>query len=59
LIGVVVLSLLFQLALHEIPGLTRLFGLPELPPAERVLPLLLGVIPAAALELSKLARRRR
>jgi len=56
LLAVVALSLLFQLGLHEIPGLTRLFGLPELPLAERVLPRLLGVIPAAALELRKLAR---
>jgi Ca2+-transporting ATPase len=59
LIAVVALSLLFQMALHEIPGLTHLFELPGLSPFESVLPLLLGVIPAVALELSKLARRRR
>jgi Ca2+-transporting ATPase len=57
LIAVVFLSVLFQLALHQVPGLIRLFQLADLPLADRVLPLLLGLIPVTALELGKLARR--
>jgi Ca2+-transporting ATPase len=59
LFGVVLVSVLFQLGLHEIPGLIRLFQLADLPLADRVLPLLLGLIPVSALELSKLLRRAR
>ena len=57
LVAVVVLSLVFQLGLHEIPWLLRLFQLPDLSLVDRVLPLLLGLVPVSALELAKVARR--
>jgi Ca2+-transporting ATPase len=57
LVAVVVLSLLFQISLHEIGWLIRLFQLPDLSLVDRVLPLLLGLVPVTALELSKIARR--
>jgi Ca2+-transporting ATPase len=56
LVAVVLLSLLFQLGLHEIPWLIRLFQLPDLSLLDRVLPLLLGLVPVSALELAKIAR---
>jgi len=59
LLAVVLASLLFQIALHQIPGLIRLFQLADLPLVDRILPLLLGLIPVTALELSKIVRRRR
>jgi Ca2+-transporting ATPase len=59
LIAVVAASLLLQLALHQIPPLVRLFELPEINVATALLPVLLGLIPVTALELSKLARRAR
>jgi Ca2+-transporting ATPase len=59
LAAVVVLSVLFQVGLHQIPVLIRLFQLADLPLVDRVLPLLLGLIPVTALELGKLARRAR
>jgi Ca2+-transporting ATPase len=54
LVAVVLLSLLFQLGLHEIPWLIRLFQIPELSLVDRVLPLLLGLVPVSALELAKI-----
>jgi Ca2+-transporting ATPase len=59
LVAVVVLSLLFQIGLHEIPALIRLFQLADLPLVDRVLPLLLGLIPVTALEIAKVVRRAR
>jgi len=56
LLAVVLLSLLFQLGLHEIPWLIRLFQLPDMPLGERAIPLLLGLVPVTALELGKIAR---
>ena len=59
LIAVVAVSLLFQLALHGIPALMRLFQLPPETWANTALPFLLGLIPVSALELAKLARKAR
>jgi Ca2+-transporting ATPase len=59
LIAVVAVSLLVQFGLHAIPALARLFQLTELPPSDRVLPLVLGLVPVTAVELAKLVRRRR
>jgi Ca2+-transporting ATPase len=59
LVAVVVLSVLFQIGLHEIPALIRLFQLADLPLVDRVLPLLLGLIPVTALEIGKVVRRAR
>ena len=55
LVAVVLLSVVFQIGLHEVPGLTRLFQLPNLPLIDRVLPLVLGLVPVSVLELRKLA----
>jgi Ca2+-transporting ATPase len=57
LLGVVTVSTLAQLSLHRIPPLEELFQLRELPLADVVLTLLLGLIPVTALELTKLGRR--
>ena len=57
LLAVVLVSVLLQIGLHEIPPLIRLFQLTDLPLIDRVLPLLLGLVPVTALELHKLARR--
>jgi Ca2+-transporting ATPase len=59
LVAVVVASLALQIALHQFAWLIGLFQLPGMSFADRALPLLLGLIPVSALELSKLARRRR
>jgi hypothetical protein len=58
LVAMVVASLFLRLALHQIQRLIGLFHLPEMSLVDRGLPLLLGLIPATALELTKLARRR-
>jgi Ca2+-transporting ATPase len=59
LVAVVVVSLLVQVGLHQIAPLLRLFDLAERTAAGWMLSLLLGLIPVTALELAKLARRRR
>jgi hypothetical protein len=59
LVAVVAVSLLVQFSLHQLPALGRLFQLPFLSAGDRVLPLLLGLVPVTAVELRKLARRRR
>ena len=59
LIAVVALSLLVQIGLHQIGPLLRLFDLPARTTSGWLAALLLGLIPVTALELAKLARRRR
>jgi Ca2+-transporting ATPase len=59
LVAVVAVSLLVQFSLHQLPALGRLFQLPILSAGDRLLPLLLGLVPVTAVELGKLARRRR
>jgi len=59
LVGVVLASVLVQFALHQIPGLVRLFQLSDLSASHWAVALLLGLVPVSALELAKLARRAR
>jgi Ca2+-transporting ATPase len=57
LLGVVVLSAAFQLALHHVPLAERLLGVAPLSLADCVLCVGLGIIPVTVVELAKLARR--
>ncbi len=58
LLGVVVLSVGVQLAIHHIPATQALFQIGELSLADCGLGLLVGLGPVSVLELSKLVRRR-
>jgi len=57
LLGVVILSVLLQLAIHHIPATQSLFQIGALTLADWGLALLVGLGPVSALELSKLVRR--
>ncbi len=57
LLGVVVLSVLLQLALHHIPATQALFQIEALTLSDCALALGLGLIPVSILEVSKLLRR--
>lgn len=57
LLGVVVLSVIAQLAIHHIPATQALFQIGELSLADCVLGLLVGLCPVSVIELSKLVRR--
>ena len=59
LVLMVLASVLVQFALHQIPGLVRLFQLSDLSASHWAVALLLGLVPVSALELAKLARRAR
>jgi Ca2+-transporting ATPase len=57
LLGVVVLSFLVQLGIHHIPATQALFQIGDLPLADCLLAVALGLIPVTVIELSKLLRR--
>jgi Ca2+-transporting ATPase len=57
LLGVVVTSIVVQVAIHHIPATQRLFRLGDLPLVDCAVALVLGLIPVTVLELSKLVRR--
>jgi len=57
LVGVVVVSALIQIGIHQIPAAARLFRIQDLPLETRALPFLLALIPVTVLELRKLLRR--
>jgi Ca2+-transporting ATPase len=57
LLGVVVLSFLVQLGIHHIPATQALFQIGDLPLADCVLAVAVGLIPVTVIELSKLLRR--
>jgi len=57
LLGVVVVSVAVQLAIHHIPATQALFHIGDLPLADCALGLLVGLFPVTAIELSKLVRR--
>ena len=59
LVAVVVASVLIQIGLHEVPGLSQLFELPSLHPGDALIAVALGFVPVTALEVGKLVRRRR
>jgi len=59
LVAVVVVSVLAQIALYEIPGTERLFQIRALDLRECALLLGLGLLPVTIIEISKLVRRRR
>jgi Ca2+-transporting ATPase len=59
LVGVVVVSALIQIAIHQIPAAASLFHIQDLPVETRVVPFVLALVPVTALELRKLVRRRR
>ena len=56
LVGVVVISVLVQLAIHHVPWTQALFQINELSAQDCVLGLALGLIPVTVLEVVKLAR---
>jgi Ca2+-transporting ATPase len=57
LVGVVVVSALIQIGIHQIPAAARLFHIQDLPLETRALPFLLALIPVSVLELRKVLRR--
>ena len=57
LLGVVVLSVLVQLGLHQLPATQALFKIGQLSVGDSVLGLLIALGPVTVLELSKLVRR--
>jgi Ca2+-transporting ATPase len=57
LLGVVIGSVLVQLAIHRIPGLERLFQIGALSLTDCAITLLLGLVPVTVIELAKLVRR--
>ena len=57
LLGVVVLSVVLQLAIHHIPAAQAVFETGPLSAADCVLTLLVALVPVTVIELSKLARR--
>ncbi|MDP2315287.1 MAG: cation-translocating P-type ATPase [Pseudomonadota bacterium] len=57
LLGVVVLSVALQLALHHVPVAQEIFRLTPLSLADCLLSLALGLVPVTVLELAKLYRR--
>src|SRR5262249_9778026 len=59
LVGVVALSAIVQVAIHEIPRMEEIFRITPLGPGELVVCLAVGLIPVSAIELAKLVRRRR
>jgi Ca2+-transporting ATPase len=59
LVAVVVASVLVQVGLHQIPGLSRLFALPPVYPTDMLIAGALGFVPVTVLEVVKLARGRR
>jgi Ca2+-transporting ATPase len=52
-----VLSFLVQLGIHHIPATQALFQIGDLPLADCVLAVAVGLIPVTVIELSKLLRR--
>jgi Ca2+-transporting ATPase len=56
LLGVVILSSVFQLALHHVPTAQRLFDLAPITTHDCVLAVGLGLVPVTVIELSKLRR---
>jgi Ca2+-transporting ATPase len=57
LLGVVVVSVLLQLAIHHIPATQALFQIGSMSLADCALALGIGLVPVTGLELAKLARR--
>jgi len=58
LLGVVIVSVAMQLAIHHIPATQALFHIGDLPLADCAVGLLVGLFPVSMIELSKLVRRR-
>ena len=58
LLGVVVVSVLLQLAIHYVPATQATFEIGPLPAADFALTLLVAMTPVTAIELAKLWRRR-
>ncbi|HEY5938813.1 MAG TPA: cation-translocating P-type ATPase C-terminal domain-containing protein, partial [Kofleriaceae bacterium] len=56
LVGVVVISVLLQLAIHHVPWTQALFEIGDLSARDCLLGLTLGLVPVTVLELVKLAR---
>jgi Ca2+-transporting ATPase len=59
LVGVIALSTAIQLGIHQVPFMERVFRVTPLGPGEVVVCLAVGLVPVTAIELAKLARRRR
>jgi Ca2+-transporting ATPase len=59
LVAVVALSVIVQVAIHEIPRMEEIFRITPLGPGELAVCLAVGLIPVSAIELAKLVRRRR
>jgi Ca2+-transporting ATPase len=57
LLGIVVFSALFQLALHHVPVMQELFELSPLSGAECLVSVGLGLVPITVIEVGKLVRR--
>ena len=57
LLGVIVVSVLMQIALHRIPVARALFNIGPLSAADCALALLVALVPVTVIELSKVARR--
>jgi Ca2+-transporting ATPase len=57
LLGVVVVSVLMQLAIHQLPAAEMMFGIRPLSAADCALTVLVALIPVTAIEVSKLLRR--
>ena len=53
------ISAMVQIGIHHIPALEALFQIRDLPPADCIVTLLLGLVPVTVLELTKLVRRAR
>ena len=59
LVAVIALSTAVQIGIHQVPVMERIFRITALGPAGVAICLGVGLIPVSAIELAKLARRRR